>query len=615
MEEFQSEKPEIFRKILQAWSLARPIKAPYSEINHVLIKSSEIGQILKEKVEEMKDTLYPGGIYSIYSEKTQYGMGKSQFAYFLRSMYEIATPLGLSEYHVFDPSEEGFTNFKDQLRLCFRKCNDSREFYFFVDEIDLISAPEISEEVKVTLIERFGNILIRTSEEAYNREIPFYIFLVLSNRILEDFERYAPHRIKRRINPFLRTDILFDKKDVEGFAVTFFAVFWASNYKNIKSKLGEYDFRFKEIMGLLLTHFIENLEFLGLDIQSSVVGDLVGRFRNMFEIIFDGVHDDHLKSLNLGNKSDVGNNLEGILKTYLLMKNRPFIIHENGNTIVVSYNNEERVIKGHKTDGYYDFRIGDNEIGFMPVEITAQKNIHYGRKKKQLKAFTEDHVTLLIWIFIDKSIIDKELEKFDNEVKNELQRILLPRDLVQYTLMVKDRSFSLIEEFRKDIMGDIETFLKKYAKTLFNRWMIGKPIVRPPPSPPGDEPEPGDRATQVNLDDIDDKVSRLLENSFQYLDGASKRRHSGMKDKIGTELKGLKIPLQNIGVEWPFIDLNIVYREIAQDLANAGLCKYTKLEDTSFLVKIPGIFTINKAVDQCKRIIISRIEDKINTII
>ena len=60
MEQFQSEKPEVFRKIQQAWSLARPIKAPYSEVNRILIKSSEIGQILEEKQKEMKETLYPG---------------------------------------------------------------------------------------------------------------------------------------------------------------------------------------------------------------------------------------------------------------------------------------------------------------------------------------------------------------------------------------------------------------------------------------------------------------------------------------------------------------------------------------------------------------------------
>ncbi|NVM56410.1 MAG: hypothetical protein HWN66_22115, partial [Candidatus Helarchaeota archaeon] len=240
MEHFQSEKPEVFYKIRQAWSLARPIKAPYREVNRILIRSSEIGRILNEKEREMKDTLYPGGIYSIFSEKTQYGMGKSQFAYFLKLIYENATPRGLTEYHIFDPSDEGFNDFNNQLRICFNKCDNNTECYFFVDEIDLINDPKISEEEKVKLIERFGNILIRTSEEAYNKELPFYIFLVLSNRILEDFERFAPHRIKRRINPFLRADILFDEGDIETFAVNFFAIQWISNYKNIRTKLREY---------------------------------------------------------------------------------------------------------------------------------------------------------------------------------------------------------------------------------------------------------------------------------------------------------------------------------------------------------------------------------------
>ena len=604
MERFQVEKPEVFHKIRQAWSLARPIKAPYSEVNNVLIKSSEIGKILKEKEEEMKDALYPGGIYSIFSEKTQYGMGKSQFAYFLKLMYENTTPRGISEYHIFDPSDAGFNDFRDRLRYCFNKCNNNTEFYFFVDEIDLISDPEINEEEKVRSIERFGNILIKTSDEAYNKELPFYIFLVLSNRILEDFERYAPHRIRRRITPFLRADILFDEKDIEKFAINFFAILWASNYKNIKTKLREYDFRFKEIIGNLLTHFIENLEFLGLDVQSSVVGDLVERLRNIFEIIFDGVNDEHLESLNLGNESEVGITLEGILKTYLLSKNRPFIIHENGNKIVVSYKDEEKPIDGHKTDGYYDFRIGDNEIGLMPVEITTQKDLKSGRKKRQLKAFTEKHITLLIWIFADRDIVDAELNKLDEKVKNDIQRILIPRDLIQYTLMVKERAFSLLEEFRKDIINNIETFLKKYTKILFNRWMMEKPL--PPKVKPPEERE----APAVSLKDLEDRVSRLLENVFQYLEGVSRRQHKGMKEKIRQELESLNRPLQDIGIDLPLFDVNTVYREVAQELKNAELCGYNKLEDRSFLNKRER-FTIGSAVDQCKGVIISRIEDKI----
>ncbi|MFX1481272.1 MAG: hypothetical protein ACFFCI_24595 [Promethearchaeota archaeon] len=487
MEQFQVEKPEIFNKIQQAWSLARPIIAPFNDIKKFLIKSSEIGYMLEEKERDIEVGLTPGGIYSIFSEKTQYGMGKSQLAHFLRLMYENSTPSGLSDYFIFDPSEEGFLNFKDRIRVCFNKCNNDTKFYFFVDEIDLISDPEITEEAKYRRIERFGNILIRISEEAYYRELPFYMFLVLSKRILNDFEQLAPHRIRRRIKPFLRADIPINKKDIEKFAINFFALLWVSNYKNIKIKLKEYHYKFKEIMGNLLTHFIENLDFLDLDIQSTVVGDLVERLRNIFEIIFSGVSDGYLETINLGNESNVGKEIEGIFKLYLHSKNRPFLIHENGNRIIASYKDEEKSINGHKTDGYYDFRVGDNEIGNMPVEITAQRSIRSGRKKRQIRAFTEDHISLLIWIFSDKDIVKNELEKFDDEVKYELERILLPRDLIQYILITKNKAFSLIEEFRRDIMGDIEIFLRKYAKLLFNRWMIGQPIEIPPPERlPGD---------------------------------------------------------------------------------------------------------------------------------
>ncbi|MFW9867030.1 MAG: hypothetical protein ACFFEN_13120 [Candidatus Thorarchaeota archaeon] len=608
MEQFQVEKPEIFNKIQQAWSLARPIKAPYNDVKKFLIKSSEIGNILEEKERDIEFGLTPGGIYSIFSEKTQYGMGKSQLAHFLRLMYENSTPRGLSDYFIFDPSEEGFLNFKDRVRDCFNKCSNDTKFYFFIDEIDLISDPEITEEVKYRRIERFGNILIKTSEEAYYRELPFYFFLVLSKRILNDFELLAPHRIRRRIKPFLRADIPLDKNDIEKFAINFFALLWASNYKNIQIKLREYHYKFKDIMGNLLTHLIENLDSLGLDIQSTVVGDLVERLRNIFEIIFDGINDDHLKTINLVNASNVGKELEGILKIYLRTKNRPLVIHENGNKITVNYRDEEKFINGHKSDGYYDFRIGDNEIGFMPVEITAQKNVHKGRKKKQLRAFTDKHISLLIWIFSDKDIVKTELEQFDEEVKYGLVRILLPRDLIQYILIVEDRAFSLLEEFRKDIMGNIETFLRKYSKILFNRWMIGQPIEVPPQE---ERPEVGGESERtVNLADLEDRVSRVLENVFQYLEGASKRRNSGMKTRLEEELKRLAIPLQNLGIEITLFESNTIYREIAQALKDAGLCRYNSLENNNYLVK-EDIFTVAKAVSKCKDVIMSRIKDNI----
>ncbi|MEJ2279879.1 MAG: hypothetical protein P8Y70_19355 [Candidatus Lokiarchaeota archaeon] len=83
-----------------------------------------------------------------------------------------------------------------------------------------------------------------------------------------------------------------------------------------------------------------------------------------------------------------------------------------------------------------------------------------------------------------------------------------------------------------------------------------------------------------------------------------------MKSKINEELKGLQNPLQSIGIDWPFFDLDTIYRELVNELSNAALCKYSKLEDNSFLGK-EDLFSIDKAVNQCKKVIISRVKDKI----
>lgn len=83
-----------------------------------------------------------------------------------------------------------------------------------------------------------------------------------------------------------------------------------------------------------------------------------------------------------------------------------------------------------------------------------------------------------------------------------------------------------------------------------------------------------------------------------------------MKDKFIEELRNLDRPLQEAGITLPLFDIDILYREIAEELKEAGICRYAKLEDTSFLSK-KDHFTVNIAVSQCKKVIISRIEDRL----
>ena len=512
-----------------------------------------------------------------------------------------------SEYITFSPTDTGFDVLRIKLENCFSKCDRTNAFYFFIDELDLIIEPDISDEQKAKRIEKFGNIIIKVSEEAYSKEFHFYIFLILSKHILEEFERLAPHRITRRITPFLSVDLPILKKDVERFATNFFAMLWFSNYKNIHMKLNRFHFRFKDYIGEMITNISNNLDYLGLDPRSSVIGDLVEKFRNIFDIVFDDINDNHLDHDRLGNKNEVGNEIESILKEYLLSKNKQFTFIEDEDLITVSYYAKEKTINNHKTDGYYDFCIGDNSIGIMPVEITTQENIKE-RKKRQIISFSEEHITLLIWGYPDLDIVNKDLEKIDEKVTHDVQRILIPRDLAQFIILLENRQFSLLEEFKKDIMNTINTNLKKYAKILYNRWIAVKPLT-PDHEPSEGGEEEGDE-TETKLDKLKHRAILLLENTFQYLDTASKRQHKGMKGRLGKELNNLDGPLEQAGITIPIFDINIVYREIAEKLKEARLCRYTNLGDGSYLTK-EDQFTVNNAVDQCKKVLIRRIENSL----
>ena len=143
---------------------------------------------------------------------------------------------------------------------------------------------------------------------------------------------------------------------------------------------------------------------------------------------------------NLNDESSLGTKVEDVFKQYLLSRNRPFIYEENDHQIKIIYVRDSKKIGKHETEGYYNFLIGDISIGMMPVEITVQKDLR-GRKRDQLKTFTENCNTLLIWIFPNRNKVQKELkyvkEKVLKDVPNKLFELIIPKDFVKYTIILK----------------------------------------------------------------------------------------------------------------------------------------------------------------------------------
>ena len=596
LESYKKTKSDIFNTLLGAWTIARPVKTLFSEIQDFFIGIKD----LESKVKEAKERdLFAGGIYSIYSEKARFGMGKSQFAYFLQQEYENRSTSNMTMYHSLSVSNDGFRKLRTELNECLSECEHTKRYYFFIDEVDLISDPFLKEEEIAKRIEKFANILIEISEEAFNKGRLFYIFLVLSKRIQEEFEKYLANRITRRITPLMSVDIKFTRDEIEKFAIHFFSILWVSNYKNIRNKLKEKKHWFQDIIGNMISDFIDNLDYLNLDIKSSVIGDYVEKFRNLFDIVFDGISEDQLTKANLNDKSSLGKKVEKLLKEYLLSRNKGFVFEEKEHQVKISYEKDNLNIGSYETDGYYSFLIGDIQIGTMPVEITAQKDLK-GRKKRQLKAFIEKNDTLLIWMFPDRNKVKKELKNFKESVlisiPNKLYELIIPYDLVKYTLVLEERKFGLLEELKEDIIKNIQTYLTKHAKILFNRWMIEKPILLTAKN----EIE----KVELKSEDIQEKVKRLFENLFLFFDDKTKKTHGSLTKKLSEEVKYLNKGLQ---LEESFLNVENIYREIIEKLKNEKLVRYNKpYTNRSFLIKEDN-YNKKETIELCMPMIISRI--------
>ena len=527
-------------------------------------------------------------------------MGKSQFACFLQQEYEKKSSQKITTYHSLSVSLDGFQKLKTELNEGLLKCNQAGCYYFFIDEVDLISDSFVSEEEIAKRIEKFANILIEVSEEAFNKEKLFYIFLVLSKRIQDDFEKLLAHRITRRITPLTSVDVQFTKDDIEQFATHFFSILWVSNYKNVKNKFDRKDYKFHEIIGHMISDFMDNLDYLNLNINSSVIGDYVEKFRNIYDIILDGVSEYHLDRANFDDKSSLGTRVEGVLKDFLLSRNKPLIYEEDKHQIKIIYVKDNIKIGKYETDGYYNFLIGDTSIGIMPVEITAQKDLK-GRKKNQLKAFTKKYNTLLIWMFIDRNKSMKELKNFKEsiliDIPNELYELIIPKDFVKYTLILKERKFSLLEELKVDLIDDIQTYLTKYAKNLFNRWMMEKPIK----IIQGDEKE----EIVPMFKEAEEKIERLFDNLFSSFGDKNKKTHGILTRKLREEVKFLN---KGLNLDEDFLNTKNIYREIIETLKKHKLGRFNSpISERSFLIKETN-FTREEAITICTPIIASRIK-------
>lgn len=591
-----------------AWSNARHIKASFNKVRQFLVRSDDIEVILSDAFN--KELSY-GGIYSIYCDKTRYGMGKSQFAYFLLQKYLHQDTNAEYNYHTFSPSDAGFQQLKEEITELYLKSNNDIPAYFFIDELDLILEPNLTDSEKSKRIESLGNTIIGVTEKAYNKNSKFYVFLIMSKRIQEEIDIYSNDRLARRINPLIRVDVDLKQGDFDNFALKLFAVFWVSKYKELNKKISKRnEYRFKIYAGDLITHFSSNLKQLNLDINSSSIGDILGKMRKIFNSIFSGVDESNFNIL--GDRARVGNRIEEKIRKYLINKSKPLEFKEKKNSVRVTFNDEKIKIDDHKCDGYYEFWVGDNIIGKMLVEITTEQSFS-NRKQRQIKSFTKQHGTLLIWAFPNEDTKEKEISKIKEKLEkakiaNELYYIFIPKTLAKYVLLLSDYEFIYLDEITTGhgIINNIKSYLQKEAIYQLKKWMIKQPI--------GGETDENDDDGEEDLDTFDmEKFQPRIEDFFGiFFDHLGKKRqHRTMKIKLQNDIKDLYDPLKRFNVILPKDnEIDNIYREMAEILKRNKLCSYNALTDRKFL-STTKFFNKNQAINSCVKILKSRIENQL----
>lgn len=601
-------KSHSFYAVRRAWLSGRPIMVSVEEVRNIIVKGKTVERKVKAGADEV---LSPGGIYSIYSEREKYGTGKSQFAQFLMREYETEYGRKATKYHVFSAGE--YNELSEKLKKALTSCDRKSPVFFFIDEVDLMISPNMEAKEKTKRLERFGNILIGVADKAYFDNLPFHIFLILSKKIQEAIDAYVSDRWGRRITSLMRVDISLEKKNFENFFTNLFAVLWLSNHKGIKEKVNS-SYEFKGLMGELISNFVEKSHYMGLEEATTVVGELVKTYREILDQIFSGLREKQVNEAYkiLANERKRGNLIEKFVKDYL-KENRAYRCEKEGHTIKVQYQEDSLVIGKHKTDGYYEFRIGDNKIGNMLVEITSGKTLA-GHNKAQLEDFADQCRTLLIWTFTDKQTTEDEIEAINEKTVNDVESILIPRDLAQYSLLLKKGNFRLLEEVRKGMLGDIRTFLYRHAQGLFNQWMMEQPIT-PTTTPALKEPsipsKTRGKKASYSFKRIEKREERFFENIFEFLDEKTRRSHKKMKEQTKQQLSSLNSPFQEFDITIPLSKVNRIYKEIVEKLDEEQLCHYNKIKPNSYLMKGNGKFSVKRAIKTCKGILSSRIKNKL----
>jgi len=503
-------------RVFARWREGRAIDAKLDDIEPILIRTDELRNKITGAIRILGERLWEG-IFAIRALREKYGTGKTQLAKFLyRSLKDKQD---IITYYTSIKNPRDLSNIESLLEEAIKESKNERKIVLFIDEVDVLVDPKLSEEEQRTCIEQFANIIIRYSEYASNIGIPLSIILVISHRADKKINEVSEDRLGRRLtDTLIEADLFLKREDIKQLAMRIALLYIIILRKT--NRLDRRIERYKTEFYTIIRNFIEDISTSLWDepaLRGVTIGMAITKIMKLTEFLLEGIDwsnfNDNYRML-LGSPQTVGTRIEKIIRHAFEKLCPTFSFRKDSYELKSKFINTQLEIDGFKCDSYYDIYLGEQTpLGQALIEITTTSNIR--SKYSQLKAFLSKAPVLLVYIYPTQQEVIEDLDAFIEELgsdsPNMIFRFIIDQKLIRYALLLSEEYQLRYAREIIDLVHEVKPLLEKISYALFNKWFSLRPteeLATTSPTPPEEQ------TRQVDISEIKKKLFAGLHSTI-----------------------------------------------------------------------------------------------------
>ncbi len=346
----------------------------------------------------------------------------------------------------------------------------------FVDEVDTLISPELSEERQARVLEAFANAVIGYTEKmSASGKFKQAIVLVLSFKAEEEIDRIAQSRLGRRVtNTLLTVDLSLTRSDIyEIFRVS--AALAAALHRLERDRMPALCSFVNDFAAYFWSD--EALARLSIGTALSSALNLAMEFSRALSKV-----DPMYVNKILASPPDMGKGVENSIKRVLarVAPDLEFEPELKGARHKVSCTLSTMPVKlgEYRADMKYIVRVGGLEVGSCLVEVTVEEELST-RKKRQLEFFGNHYPTILVYFYSEPSKASRLREEVLSLTTDySVEAVGLPLNLFKYPAALGEAGDEMCYVLSKhvELYEAIRAVLHKMSLALVYEWFALKKV-------------------------------------------------------------------------------------------------------------------------------------------